>query len=668
MKNKKILSILCIVMLTGCTLATTSSPADSSSQNTTGNIVTSPTIKDILGGTGDAYDPYMVEEGAYHATLKKDSEVVYYGFRPNRPGKYVIESLLDDTSVINPNVGYYGNNPQYVPESPINDMIDDDSGKDNNFSLNFNIAIEEFVNTGEVDKDGNVIYQKDENGNLVAGGVYLFGIAASGITSSTIVPFSVTWLEDYIVEKPKIEEVKVTSALSAYPNKPANYVWVDASIDGTLNVVYSEDDGFYHVDDKDGYILTAKISEPCLYLDKAFSKTDEETQLNEGIVGERNIILANGTKDYSKFIMEYEKYCNSDGVYGVTEELKVFLEDYFYANKAWIESCLSSTQVLDDESGWMFACGYYADISDSYKRPTSGNGTLEDAYVLASDGNTYEYYAKVPSAGSIYYSYAIRNDQKEVHIYVKTSEPNAKFVYNDVEYTINEGVVYLEVDLGGGMATRNPNEFTFEMTSVDNNGANFVFEVGIREDTVAGDALILGENTVEVPKNGYVDCSFSAPEAGTYTFTCNEPNAWIEYNGNDYKGSDGEITFSATLETNEKFEFDIYTLNFSREYITFTISLDRIAKTINTATIGYESNGRDIEKLKYKLIADDEGGTYTITPSVGTMIIVEKAFSSESYWNEAPLVVTLEPNEVFIFLVTVEGWTPGPVSFTVSKA
>ena len=668
MKNKKILSILCIVMLTGCTLATTSSPADSSSQNTTGNIVTSPTIKDILGGTGDAYDPYMVEEGAYHATLKKDSEVVYYGFRPNRPGKYVIESLLGDTSVINPNVGYYGNNPQYVPASPINDMLDDDSGKDNNFSLNFNIAIEEFINTGEVDKDGNVIYQKDENGNLVAGGVYLFGIAASGITSSTIVPFSVTWLEDYIVEKPKIEEVKVTSALSAYPNKPANYVWVDAPIDGTLNVVYSEDDGFYHVDDKDGYILTAKISEPCLYLDKAFSKTDEETQLNEGIVGERNIILVNGTKDYSKFIMEYEKYCNSDGVYGVTEELKVFLEDYFYANKAWIESCLSSTQVLDDESGWMFACGYYADISDSYKRPTSGNGTLEDAYVLASDGNTYEYYAKVPSAGSIYYSYAIRNDQKEVHIYVKTSEPNAKFVYNDVEYTINEGVVYLEVDLGGGMATRNPNEFTFEMTSVDNNGANFVFEVGIREDTVAGDALILGENTVEVPKNGYVDCSFSAPEAGTYTFTCNEPNAWIEYNGNDYKGSDGEITFSATLETNEKFEFDIYTLNFSREYITFTISLDRIAKTINTATIGYESNGRDIEKLKYKLIADDEGGTYTITPSVGTMIIVEKEFSSESYWNEAPLVVTLEPNEVFIFLVTVDGWTPGPVSFTVSKA
>ena len=408
---------------------------------------------------------------------------------------------------------------------------------------------------------------------------------------------------------------------------------------------------------------------PCTpYLDRAFSKYNEETQLNEGIVGERNIILDHGTKDYSNFIKEYEKYCNSDGVYGVTEELKTFLTHYFEENEQWIESCLTSSQVLSSEDGWLFACGYYADIADSYKKPLSGDGSLDDPYSLASDGETYEYYAKIAEGGSLHYSYAVKNTLKEVHVYVKTTQENVKFIYEEQEYTFNNGIVYLEVNLGGGMATRNPNSFTFEMSTTDGSAANFVFEVGIREDTVAGDALTIGENTVEVLENSYVACSFTAPEDGTYVFTCKEENAWIEYNKKDYKGSDGVITFSATLLEGEKMKFDIYTLDFSKEYITFNIQLERIAKTINTATVGYESNGMDVEKLEYKLIADEEGGKYKIKPGNGTMIIVENGNTSNTYWPNEICTVTLEANEEFIFLVTTDNWAPGNVSFTVTKA
>ena len=529
--NKKILSILCLLTLCGCNPVTSSEVSSSTSS--------SLTIKDIEGGKGEAYEPYIIREGAYNATLTNSNELVYYGFMPTRPGKYVIESFCNIDGV-NPNVGYYGNNSQYVPESPVNDLYNDDSNGVN-FKLEFNIAIEEFVNTGEYDKEGNLIYQYDDKGNLVPGGAYLFGIAATGVNEKIQFPIQVTWLEHYESEKVQIEDVAVTSTLSQYPEKALDAITVTAPIDGTLKVVYNEEDGFYHVDTKDGYILNAKISVPCSpYLDRAFSKYNEETQANEGIVGERNIILKNGTKDYSNLLKEYEKYCNSDGVYGVTEELKTFLTDYFEENSQWIEYCLSSSQVLSNEDGWLFACEYYGDISDSYKKPWSGTGTSEDPYILVSDGLTYEYYAKVPENGSLYYSYAIKNTQKEVHVYVKTTEENAKFIYDEKEYTFNNGLVYLEVDLGGGMATRNPNDFIFEMTSTNGSAANFVFEVGIREDTVAGDALRIGENTVEVEKNSYVECVFTAPEAGSYTFTSSEEKAWIEYKGQDYKGSDGD--------------------------------------------------------------------------------------------------------------------------------
>ena len=241
------------------------------------------------------------------------------------------------------------------------------------------------------------------------------------------------------------------------------------------------------------------------------------------------------------------------------------------------------------------------------------------------------------------------------------------FIYDDKEYTVSEGIVYLEVDLGGGMATRNPNDFVFEMTTVNGNAANFVFEVGIREDTVAGNELIIGENTVEVQKNSYVACEFTAVDSGSYTFTCEEENAWIEYDGKDYKGSDGVISFTADLAAGEKMKFDVYTLDFSKEYITFTISLDRIAKAINTASVGYAANGRDIEQLEYKLIADEDGGTYNIKPGAGTMIIVEKGNSAEMYWEGDIIEVTLEANEVFVFLVTTDNWSTGNVSFTVSQ-
>ena len=392
--NKKLLSILCLLTLSGCSFAPTSSSSEISSSNEV-NSSSSLTINDILGGTGDAYDPYLVGEGAYNATISTNNELVYYGFRPTRPGKYVIESLCNLEGV-NPNAGYYGNNPQYVPESPINDMYNDDANGVN-FKLEFNISIEEFINTGEFDSDGNLIYQYDENGNLIPGGAYVFGISATGVSTPAVFPFQITWLEDYKIERIPAENVAVTSTLSQFPEGLEDNIYVSAPIDGTLTVVYNETDGFYHVDTKDGYVLTAKISVPCTpYLDKAFSKYNEETgywhlydnETNtygpilcakitapcpyydpEGALsmieshGNKNLTVSNLTENYKQFIeVEYASICNSDGVCYVTNELKEFLQKFSVSQRLFFDGngFVESTGVYAiEEDQWLFACGWY---------------------------------------------------------------------------------------------------------------------------------------------------------------------------------------------------------------------------------------------------------------------------------------------------------------------
>ena len=91
-------------------------------------------------GDGSAYNPYIVKEGVYSATIEEEDSIVYYGFIPTRPGKYVIESwgTISDLITADPNVGYYGNNPQYVQEAI---SYADEGGYDKNFALEFNIVI-----------------------------------------------------------------------------------------------------------------------------------------------------------------------------------------------------------------------------------------------------------------------------------------------------------------------------------------------------------------------------------------------------------------------------------------------------------------------------------------------------------------------------------------------
>lgn len=612
--------------------------------------VTLSQVSTISSGDGSMYNPYIVNEGVYEAKTSNEL-ITYYGFRPTRPGKYIVESWANPT--IDAEGGFYGNNDQYVLENPT--IQDSNSGADFNFSFELNIALEEFINTGEFDDKGNMIYEKDSNGNYIPGGSYKIGISNKNLLEESKFPISIKWVENY--ERPKInaEIVKVEETLTQFvDNNNTDYIYKEAKLNGLTNVIYNENDGYYHVDSVDGYVLVAKISEPCPYLDRAFSKVNKDTGENEGILATTSIILDNGTKDYSNFVKEYEKYCNSDGVYPVTNELKTFLEYYYLNNKDWITSL--SQEVVVDEYGWLFACGYYANIEDAYDKPWMGTGTDEDPYAL----NPGQYYVKIQNGETLYYSYYLKNAIDEVTMFISSTDSNAKFIYDGEEYSSEDGP-YFEINIGG---LANPQGFTIGITTNDGNSGAFVVKLAVKEKTVAGDQITLGENTVLVEKMGVVECSYKVTQSGSYIFTCEEKNAWIEdKNGKSYKGSEGIISFTYDMKANEYFTFNIYTIDFEEDYITF--KLEMLAKLgINRVEVG------SYQTIEYPFEAPEDG-TYSIECATANTVIgldlngvVEFKYGDT---NDKKFEVTLTKGEKIILLLSTANYKKDTVAFTITK-
>ena len=185
--------------------------------------------------------------------------------------------------------------------------------------------------------------------------------------------------------------------------------------DGVL--YYGEGDNFYHFYDAEngtwGEILYAYVSQACRFIDKAFNTIEYE--------GNKFLTVNAGTQNY-KFFIEgfaslsngawcvnfpdnnaicpcfemgncqgacahgclnchpqctnvpqelldsqggYSDYTNQDGVYGVTAELKEFLQQYstsqllFCDGNGWVESNPDIKIYSNEEDQWLFACGYY---------------------------------------------------------------------------------------------------------------------------------------------------------------------------------------------------------------------------------------------------------------------------------------------------------------------
>ena len=204
---------------------------------------------------------------------------------------------------------------------------------------------------------------------------------------------------------------EIVGAETLYPGTTNSYMFNEDNY--KVWEISEGGDGVYHVYDRDKYpetngygpVLVVYITEPCRYIDQAFTTVES--------VG-NNALVVNGTHNYRLLIKGFEAmategyFClsdclchldgslpaclpgctdcsdkcvpataeqmavkgyadlvNADGVAPVTREIADFLQGfaitqrYFADGDGWVES--NSKYPIDayEDSQWLFACGYY---------------------------------------------------------------------------------------------------------------------------------------------------------------------------------------------------------------------------------------------------------------------------------------------------------------------
>lgn len=185
--------------------------------------------------------------------------------------------------------------------------------------------------------------------------------------------------------------VEVNETLSKYGNQDGELYGVP--MDGTAKLVYSSADKYYHLGTADGPLVVVKITGS---LDTSRFEAGcalAYMELVSGQLATYKFITRreNGedTVDYTKFLRGfdeydytdgthgpvpsipkeiatqtyYAKFVNDDGVYPLTEELKVFLEKFYGANATAFSWQIPKN--VKAENAWLFPCYYYDDKTEA---------------------------------------------------------------------------------------------------------------------------------------------------------------------------------------------------------------------------------------------------------------------------------------------------------------
>lgn len=373
----------------------------------------------VQGAGTELYSCYsMTGTGVYSVTVTEPGELTYFEFSPQTSGTYTVESWADvNDDGVNPKVvAYYGTSS--YKHSP---YTIDDGGVCGSYTRNF-------VHTIEI---------ADEMISNAGGGSQSFTFAVTAEVKSGIYPVTVTFaikrdggfdlnrvnrtmmkmeadLSHFDIGAfRKLAGGKIVGAETLYPGTTNSYMFDEDNY--KIWKVSQGGDGMYHVYDPvkyaatDGYgpVLVAYITEPCRFLDVAFTEIESK--------GNKALTVSGGSENYKQFIEGFEAvasggyYClftcachksddpnkacvpgcqtcssnctpcpadlmgkpgyaawaNDDGVVPVTEELADFLQKfaisqrYFADGDGWVESNGSLNIDAYEDSQWLFACGYY---------------------------------------------------------------------------------------------------------------------------------------------------------------------------------------------------------------------------------------------------------------------------------------------------------------------
>ena len=367
--------------------------------------------KSAKRGGEDIYKCITIKDlGVYRAEITSDSHILYYEFEPKQSGTYTVESWVDITAnVINPQIDYYNG----TVAAKFFERTIDGGGISSTYTKNFKFVV-------EIDEQ-------------MIGGVYTFGVKVLADSSNFPVSvdfavqlnggFTYPWGTSDIMIPTELENInwdKINALKTGNEFVGAEKQLASGSyIFDTDDWGYDEELGCYRkvnpvTGELDGPVLYAYISQPCRFIDEAFTTVEYR--------GNKVLTVNGGTENYKLFIEGYTAlitdppaleigpyfcvmacpcrqsgsctgacteeclnctedcrpcpeegigtpgyagYCNEIGVVPVTKELKDFLQKYSVAQKlycdgnGWVEENPTIKVDAGEDDQWLFACGYY---------------------------------------------------------------------------------------------------------------------------------------------------------------------------------------------------------------------------------------------------------------------------------------------------------------------
>ncbi len=247
--------------------------------------------------------------------------------------------------------------------------------KEDGVPAGFNLASGKAPNDAEEDKysgeDGSLTFNLSSG---VVRGNLILGVYSEYKCEVTL---SVERIGDSIETIYNTIYVQPTETLSVWTNPNSQEELTLMPLDGSIQTYYNSQDGFYHVNSVDGPYLLVNFN-------KAIERSSSDSIVQILTTSDSvNRVVQNSkynytNYDYSKFIADYSRYCNSDGVYRVNKELYDFLQIY-------------STKTLNYSSlrnrAWLNPCQYYSPVGGL---PLIGDGTDASPFKLLFGTNTVD--------------------------------------------------------------------------------------------------------------------------------------------------------------------------------------------------------------------------------------------------------------------------------------
>ena len=321
---------------------------------------TTATITVISGVSGETSkvngeDVPLLTEGATYVVPAVYGADNYFAFEPTVSGRYQFTFLTTKLAVSSAMLeSYQGANPQF-PQDSTNSLNDPDQAALGNLYDNA--------------KNTFVVNVREKN----LGAVYILGLKQA--KDAVIV---ITRIGDAITDETDIEP-DVYEAVHTFNWKSTftantKFTYIDPLTQKAKDIkLVLGDDGFYHLNDKNGTILYVTLGEdaPYLSMSNAMAITDENAvyHLIKVIYDENGKPVAR--LSYNECMTKYvNAMCANTGVYPLTEELRMILEfaaedkgwaDYDNEKKDYLFKDSTTNERIpgaDPEIAWMYAVCY----------------------------------------------------------------------------------------------------------------------------------------------------------------------------------------------------------------------------------------------------------------------------------------------------------------------